>query len=179
MLRYCQTDGSKQNSLRLGWQGSLMIRFGLLPTAGCRGPPWMAAPSWWCAEHTSPPKPYGSGRCSCHIRRWCSQSGYPLRCTCRSCRESWNPCWASTACGGRRAAVWPSSWWSLCGESRSGYHWCEPRGNWSCWPSPPQFCWSRGERVLLRVSSCSPRSATLFCWCWDGPPLCRPSHRRR
>ena len=57
-------------------------------------------------------EPYGSGLCSCHTRWWCSQSGYSLWCTCRNCRESSHPCWASTACGGRRAAVWPSSWWS-------------------------------------------------------------------
>ena len=83
-------------------------------TSGCRGPPWMAAPSWWCAVQTSPPfvKPYGSGRCSCHTRRWCSQSRCSLWCTGRNCRESWHPCWASTACGGRRAAVWSSFWWS-------------------------------------------------------------------
>ena len=62
----------------------------------------MVAPSWWCVGQTSPPsvKPYGSGRCSCHSRQWCSQSGYSLWCTCRNCRESWHPCWAS--------AVWPS-----------------------------------------------------------------------
>ena len=89
-----------------------------------------------------------------------------------------------------RAAVWLSSWWSLCGESRSGHHWCEPRGNWSCWLSPPQLCLWRGGRAPLPVSSCSPWSAPLFCWRWDGgcfpgtkisglwPSLCRPSHCR-
>lgn len=37
--------------------------------------------------------------------QWCSQSGCSQWCTCRRCRVSWSPCWASSACGGRRDIV--------------------------------------------------------------------------
>jgi len=123
VLWYHLPDGSRQNSLWLGWWGSFVIlrAFFLL---GTKDPPWMAAPSW-CSVQFSPPsvKSYDWGRCSCRTRLWCSQSGYSLWCTCGSCRVSWSSYWTSSACGGRRAAVELFWWWCLCDESKSGPHW--------------------------------------------------------
>lgn len=104
ILRYSLMDCSRHNSLWLGLLGSLIILLSTLLGLVVR-------PGWLHPSESLPPvEPYGWERCNCHTRQWCSCSGYCQWCTCRSCRVSWDPCWTSKACEGRRAAALQCLW---------------------------------------------------------------------
>lgn len=75
-----------------GWRGNTCQTTAgrTVCAAGCGGSARMAARHRWCVGKFSPPyvEPHNWGRCTCHIRRWCSRSGYCQWCTRRSGRAS-------------------------------------------------------------------------------------------